>query len=248
MYSNKLVMAIKHNGKILRETKDIVHLPFGSEFSVLVKNLDSRRVKYKLHIDGADVLGDTSIIVNANSESEIKRFIRNGNMDSGNAFKFIERTTAIEDGPRGVKIEDGIVRIEFWFENKPTYLPTQQYWKQDFPIYGDYIAPRYKCPTSLRGFATAAAAGSLQSSAVTINEVGITVPGSQVDQKFTVAYGFTPELHSNVIILKLVGQTETKIITQAVTVEMKPKCITCGYQSKVNSRFCSSCGTSLLLL
>lgn len=124
MYSNQLAVAIKHNGKILRETKDIVHLPFGSEFSVLVKNLNSRRVKFSLSIDGTDALDGQQIIVNANSETEIKRFIRNGNMNEGNAFKFIERTQAIEDGPRGIKIEDGIVRVEFWYEMP---VPTQTY-------------------------------------------------------------------------------------------------------------------------
>src|ERR1700694_5050998 len=116
VYQEKFVVAIKHNGKILRETKDLVKLPFGSEFSILVKNLNSRRAKFTLHIDGTDVLDGTEIIVNANSEVEMKRFVRNGNMNEGNAFKFIERTQSIEDGPRGIKAEDGIIRIEFWFE------------------------------------------------------------------------------------------------------------------------------------
>jgi hypothetical protein len=125
MYQNKLAVAIKHNGKILRENKDLVQLPFGSEFSVLVKNLNSRRVKFTLHIDGTDVLDGQEIIVNANSETEMKRFIRNGNMNEGNAFKFIERTAAIEDGPRGIKVDDGVVRVEFWFEQeKPTITTT----------------------------------------------------------------------------------------------------------------------------
>ena len=100
MYQDRFAVAIKHNGKILRETKELVHLPFGSEFSVLVKNLNSKRAKFTLHIDGTDVLDGEEIIVNGNSEVEMKRFIRNGNMAEGNAFKFIERTAAIEEGPR----------------------------------------------------------------------------------------------------------------------------------------------------
>ena len=124
MYQEKLAVAIKHNGKILRENKDLVQLPFGSEFSVLIKNLNSRRVKFTLHIDGTDVLDGEEIIVNANSEVEMKRFIRNGNMDEGNAFKFIERTQAIEDGPRGIKVDDGVVRVQFWFEQAPPVITT----------------------------------------------------------------------------------------------------------------------------
>ena len=124
MYSDKLVVAIKSNGKILREATDLVTLPFGSEFSVLVKNLNSRRAKFTLHIDGTDVLDGTEIIVNANSEVEMKRFIRNGNMDEGNAFKFIERTQTIEDGPRGIKVDDGVVRVQFWFEKEVPVVNT----------------------------------------------------------------------------------------------------------------------------
>jgi len=146
MYQDKLAVAIKSNGKILRETKDIVHLPFGAEFSVLVKNLNSKRVKFTLHIDGTDALDGEEIVVNANAETEIKRFIRNGNMDEGNAFKFIERTAAIEDGPRGIKVDDGVVRVEFWFEqDKPEIKVQDIYWQKHH--YNDY----YHRPTPWYG-------------------------------------------------------------------------------------------------
>jgi len=148
MYQNKLAVAIKYNGKILRENKDLVQLPFGSEFSVLVKNLNSRRVKFTLHIDGVDVLDGTEIIVPANSEAEMKRFIRNGNMDEGNAFKFIERTQAIEDGPRGIKIEDGVVKVEYWFEQEaPTVTTTyhRDVWWNEYP-YPGYRTTHWNSP------------------------------------------------------------------------------------------------------
>ena len=142
MYKNRFAVAIKHNGKILRETKDLVHLPFGSEFSVLVKNLNSKRAKFTLHIDGTDVLEGEEIIVNGNSEIEMKRFIRNGNMNEGNAFKFIERTAAIEDSPRGIKVDDGMVRVEFWFEQDQAEIKINDiYWNKY--NYRDY----YPSPT-----------------------------------------------------------------------------------------------------
>jgi hypothetical protein len=279
MYKEKLAVAIKHNGKILRENKDLVTLPFGSEFSVLVKNLDNRRVKFNLQIDGTDVLDGTEIIVNANSETEIKRYIRNGNMDVGNAFKFIERTEAIENGPRGVKVEDGIVRIEFWFENKPTYQPPVSIWNgnpYDYrigsPWEGKYYSSRgdggFGSSTfssnsisgssgiggsSLRGLSSnaSAASKSLPSQdavAQSTNDAGITVPGSAIEQKFTTVYGFVPETQSNVIVLKLVGRTETAPVIQAITVKTKPVCTTCGRTNKATSKFCTACGTSLTLL
>ncbi len=148
MYSDKFVVAIKAGGKILREAKDLVHLPFGSEFSVLVKNLNSRRAKFTLHIDGQDVLSGENIIVNANSEVEMKRFIRNGNMNEGNAFKFIERTQAIEDGPRGIKMDDGVVRVEFWFEQEaPVITTTHHYdYHYDYPYRRSFWSPPFNGP------------------------------------------------------------------------------------------------------
>lgn len=290
MYANKLAVAIKSNGKILRETKDIVHLPFGSEFSVLVKNLNSKRVKFKLSIDGTDALDDTEIIVNANSETEIKRFIRNGNMDEGNAFKFIERTQSIEDGPRGIKVDDGVVRVEYWFEqDKPEIKIRDVYW--DRHHYRDYYTQPYYINNITRGFGSTGISGSLgdfvgsagasasiakgevlnqvsatsatfsatSASAQTLsdvvpdkidikNDVGITVPGSKVEQKFTTVYGFIAEANSYTIILRLVGKVGEVEVAKPITVAHKPKCVTCGKLNKANSKFCSDCGTALELL
>ena len=277
MYHNKLVVAIKHNGKILRENKDIVMLPYGSEFTVLVKNLNTRRAKFTLSIDGADALDGTEIIVNANSETELKRFIRNGNMDSGNAFKFVERTTAIENGPRGTKIDDGIVRVEFWYEQeKPEIKVKDIYWEKHHydRFYPDYIQSPYRSVFPLgEPLIASAATGSIardqyvnqcnatfsatSASAQGItataksdykNDIGITVPGSKVDQKFTTVYGFTPELNSHSIVLRLVGHIGEKGVAKPVTVDVKQKCSTCGKINKATSSFCSQCGTALTLI
>lgn len=298
MYQNKLAVAIKHNGKILRENKDIVKLPFGSEFSVLVKNLNSRRVKFTLHIDGSDVLDGSEIIVDANSAVELKRFIRNGNMNEGNAFKFIERTQQIEDGPRGIKVEDGIVRVEFWFEQEAPDVKTvihKHYdeWYYGYPYRRHYWGNPYEITysarlnsasladvplkgTAVRGmsvgsnsaasltsgsnsaFTADADAATFATNSVTstssdvtkaLNDAGITVPGSKVEQKFHTVYGFNSETKSSVIVLRLVGVTADDVrIEKAVTVKAKQKCTTCGKVNKATSKFCSGCGTALDLL
>ena len=182
MYSDKLAVAIKHNGKILRENKDLVKLPFGSEFTVLVKNLNSRRVKFKLQIDGTDVLDGTEIIVNANSEVEMKRFIRNGNMDEGNAFKFIERTSAIEDGPRGIKIDDGIVRVEFCFEKEVPEVKTvihndiwwnRYYDRTYYPYYYPYLGDVYHSSCSAQSGHTLNAANATMRSSDSVKMKGM---------------------------------------------------------------------------
>ena len=295
MYNSKLAVAIKHNGKILRENKDLVHLPYGSEFSVLVKNLNSRRAKFTLHIDGTDVLDGEEIIVKGNSEVEMKRFIRNGNMNEGNAFKFIERTKSIEDGPRGIKVDDGVVRVEFWFEQEQAEIKINDiYW--DKHHYRDYyhqpytwppIIGRYgsvstgisgasgslgdsqymntSCASSLRGVVNQVSAQSATFSAsdtvdphigaicadkcaIPDSDIGITVPGSKVDQKFTPVYGFKSELNSHVIIIRIAGMIGTVEVAAPITVKTKQKCPTCARINKATSAFCSGCGTSLILL
>ena len=120
MYQSKLVASLKANGKILREFKDTVYIPFGSEYSFLIKNLNTTRALVKVYIDGDNVV-DGGIVLNAGEEIDLERYVKGGNLKAGNKFKFIERTQAIEDGPRGTKLEDGLVRIEFQFEKVVPY-------------------------------------------------------------------------------------------------------------------------------
>src|SRR5579864_7262156 len=98
-HKRNFVIAIKVGGKVLRESGSEVELPFGSEYSLLMKNLDTVRVQAKVEIDGDDVSG--WLVLQPNSSLELERFIRNGNLERGNRFKFIERTEAVEAG-RGI--------------------------------------------------------------------------------------------------------------------------------------------------
>ena len=119
MYNNKLAAAIKVDGKVLREFKDTVYLKFGSEYSILLKNLHSQRAVVNVYIDGENAVPG-GIVIRAGAEVTLERTVRSNNLDQGNRFKFIERTSAIDEH-RGVKLEDGLIRIEFQFE-EPTNL------------------------------------------------------------------------------------------------------------------------------
>ncbi len=116
VHKNNFVAVLRVNNQILREDKDgdtqIVTLPFGSEFDIVLKNLNSRRAVVTISLDGKSVIDD--LIVNANSESVIERFLE-GNMTSGHRFKFIQKTKEISVH-RGDKIDDGFLRIEYRFE------------------------------------------------------------------------------------------------------------------------------------
>ena len=115
MYSNKLVASLKANGKILREFKDTIYVPFGQEYSFLLKNLHTQRALVNIFIDGENVV-EGGLVIDAGCEVNLERYIKNSNLTEGNRFKFIERTAAIEDGSRGIKLEDGLIRIEFQYE------------------------------------------------------------------------------------------------------------------------------------
>lgn len=140
MYESKLAAAIKVNGKVLREfNKDTVYIPFGSEYSILLKNLNTKRAVVNIFIDGQDIV-EGGLVLNAGQEVDLERFVKNGNLTEGNRLKFIERTAGIEQH-RGVKLEDGLVRVEFQFEQpaRPiTWTTTTTTWgnNQIYPMGG----------------------------------------------------------------------------------------------------------------
>ena len=121
MYSQNVVVAIKCQGKVLRENGDTVTLPFGSEYSILIKNLNSVRSEVTLSVDGQDATEGTRLIIDPNSSLELERFIKGGNLNVGNRFKFIERTGGIE-AHRGIAAEDGLIRLEAWKERVKQYI------------------------------------------------------------------------------------------------------------------------------
>lgn len=247
MYNNKFVIAIKVGGRILREIGDSVYIPFGSEYSILAKNLHTERAAVSITIDGQDVLDASRVIVSPLSETEITRSIRNNNLNEGNRFKFIERTASIEEY-RGIKVDDGIIVVSFEYErgyvkstwHKDSYISNTSYRSTAF---GDVCA-LYDANTTTRGpqamNSTYPGAGTIACSAP-----GITVAGSISNQQFTTTH-FEGNGVVNTIVLKLVGTTaDRQPIAAPLTVATKPKCTTCGTVNKATSKFCSNCGTSL---
>ena len=119
MYNKKLVFSIKSGGKIMSEEGETVYLPFGGEYSILLKNLNTVRALVNIEIDGQDV-ADGGLIINPNQTVDLERFIVNSNLREGPRFKFIEKTEQISDH-RGDRVEDGIIRVTYQFE--VTYTP-----------------------------------------------------------------------------------------------------------------------------
>lgn len=234
MYSNNFAAAIKVNGKILREFGDTVYLPFGSEYSIRLKNLNNTRAKVNIEIDGEKVT-DSGLVLNENQTVDFERFIRNGNLTEGNRFKFIERTSKIEDH-RGIKLEDGIITIRYEFEMSNPWISYRHPLNWDTqPLFGS----KYTSTSEMR----------CSASANYVNDTGITVEGSKSNQQFvsTSWRGTIGSVH--VMNIKLLGETEeNKLIREPVTVKTKIECKTCGTVNKATAKFCSECGTSLQIV
>jgi hypothetical protein len=309
VYKSGFIACCKVDGKILREDAGVVTLPFGCEYSVLLKNLNSVRAQVKVSVDGTDATEGTWLTVPANGEIELERYIRNGNFDRGNRFKFIERTAQIESN-KGVGASDGLIRVEYksevvpavteetivrrryvddWYPVPrpyyPHYPPYDPFWKgptlggqitcgnlsttQDvsYGIGGQTVgasnqasannsftassstSSKGKSPLRSSGIQGSASRGDHQIvRSMAMNDVGITVPGSESSQKFVAGAWFKTEATSSVIVLQLRGVVAGKVVKTAVTVKSKPKCETCGLVNKSSMKFCGKCGTSLQII
>lgn len=234
MYNQKLAAAIKVDGKVLREFKDTVHIPFGSEYTILLKNLHTTRVVVNVFIDGDDMVPG-GIVLNAGQEVDLERSVKNGNLNEGNRFKFIERTGSVEKH-RGIGIEDGLVRVEYQFELPPVMPNYDSFLRSVKPGWITASGATYSSVSP-----TSASLNSVNVSAQSFNDVGITVPGSHSSQKFSTAYVGALESVKHSMVFKLFGGTMPK----PITVKHKPKCVTCGKHNKATAKFCTECGTAL---
>lgn len=273
VYQNKVVAVIKVNGQVLRESGDVVRIPFGSEYSIFVKNLNSVRILVKVQVDAKDATEGTRLIVEPNATLNLERFIRNGNFNNGNRFKFIERTREIE-AHRGITEDDGVVRVEYWIERvvveepivRPRYydewIPVPRPYYPPCPKPRPYHHPRWSCSARpAHSMAAARATGRMKMPSrsrgpmptramrsAMRSDAGITVAGSQSNQRFVSGAYFSTQTQSEVIVLHLRGEVEGQRVTAPVTVATKPKCETCGKANRGEAQFCGRCGTALVLV
>ena len=229
MYNEKMVVVVKSDGKIVREVGNSVYLPFGSEYSIYLKNLSSKRAVASITIDGQDVLNGDMIIVNGNDTFELEGFMDNCGLSVRNKFKFIEKTQEISDY-RGDKIEDGLIVVKYRFE-------------KECPVYRGYIwhnTNKYE-PTYYNDDKLLTSCSTQYSN----NDNGITVPGSKSNQTFVPAITSLLEETEHTIVLQLKGEIKGQQVCKPITTKIKIQCCTCGRKNKSNNRFCGNCGTAL---
>ncbi len=123
VYSNQFVLCILHKGQPQEELANkVVKLPFGSEYSIRLRNRNNRRACAKIFIDGENVSGN-GYVVNANSHVDIKR-----HHDIDRSFRFVELDSpeAIDAGKSGPneKKQKGVVEVRFYLEKECPIVPT----------------------------------------------------------------------------------------------------------------------------
>jgi zinc-ribbon domain len=331
--SSNYIACVKVDGKILRDDADgVVNLPFGAEYSILLKNLNAVRATVKVWVDGVDATEGTSLILPANGSLELERFIRNGNRENGNKFKFIERTAGVE-AHKGIGSDDGLIRVEYHTEivapvvrekivehithvhhSYPTWPNWQYYPTVTYSLDGmqgqvtggigaqmnsnsnvaqatgqntasmnfmanmaENSAPRPSCTPSknpvrpgMYGIPSArrATLGGMRSrslrpqassirpqqmirsfaTADAVNTVGVTVPGGESNQRFVQGAWFKTDPTGHVIVLQLRGKVGDTPVSEPITVKTKKKCSSCGKKNKMSDKFCTDCGTALVII
>lgn len=243
MYNKKLVAVVRVDGKILRETDNTVYVPFGSEYSIQIKNLHTTKAVVSIKVDGDDVLDGSEIVVNPDDSTELEGFMKGSKVS--HKFKFIEKTQDISDF-RGDKIEDGLIKISWKFE--------KVFDKAPFIWYDSSAGSRSFDNTTVYGFSAGipksthqtftSSLDNIRCSAV--NDNGITGRGGESDQSFTTTTvgALEPTRHS--MVLQLKGETESKEkVTKPILVRKKVQCNLCGKKWKSVNEYCGNCGNSL---
>jgi diadenosine tetraphosphatase ApaH/serine/threonine PP2A family protein phosphatase len=116
-FVQNLVAVVKVGGRVLREQGGVVRLPFGSDYSLSFKNLDARRAVIRVEIDGQLVSGG-GLVLNGGASVDLDGF-----MDGWcvrHRFRFIRKTQEVREH-RGDRLDDGMVRVVFQFEEPWTH-------------------------------------------------------------------------------------------------------------------------------
>jgi hypothetical protein len=271
-HRNNFVAVVKCRGAILREHDGTVSLPFGSEYSILLKNLDDRKASVGISIDGQSVTEGRELVVCPNTSAELLGFMQGATVR--NKFKFIQKTREIVEH-RGDRIDDGIIRVEFTFEKRVVediirythYEPWYPWysWYPTHPTYPTYPTITYRGATY---DSSVAVDGSIPTPAIKASEgtmlfnhtvnccsfavpeiapnEGITVHGGVTFQSFIPVQLGELEDTSTVITIRLVGVAATGAVVETpTTTKDKLRCPTCGKVSGSDTTYCSRCGTNI---
>jgi len=243
MYSDGFVIAVKFNGKVLRESYQhgnrTVYLPYHSEYSLLLKNNKDVRALAQVEIDGMDVLSGKELVIDANSQTELERFMLDGNLNSGRRLKFVPLSDPAVQDP--TSSDNGLIRVKFteeaqtihWYYTEPKiHKPGGDNWWKQFKG-TDYS----KCQS--RGVTTfhAALDTPVSTHDCDTGDKGATVEGSHSNQSFGLT-DFGTRGNSTTLTLRLLAQKDPVYVSDT----RYKFCTSCGKRVKRSAKYCSNCG------
>jgi len=160
--------------KPIKEVGGVAVIQFNSEYKLLLKNNNNRRAVARVTIDGTNISSFGDIVVRANGELYLERFITQS-MEDGKRFKFVPLDHPEVDDPK--KAENGLIRVEFKLEkNSGVYIiDSNQFsipYNPDVPLI--FKNNSFDVNSSFVGNITTSSSA----------ELGATVGGSNSDQKF----------------------------------------------------------------
>jgi len=231
MMNNKLVAGIKVNGKVMREFKEDIYIPFGTDYSIFLKNLNSVKAQVKISIDDRDILDGKALLIDPNENLDLERWLVGGN-NTGPKLKFVEKTEKIRETKTETGM-DGIVVIKFQFEQ--VYSPNHILYHENYYPPVTYGTSDDRC----RGLDTFSTSCDVQCSS-SDNTDGFTVKGEESNQSFKNGYIGTLEEQEHTICFKLKGGHQ-----KPITVKTRFICDACQSKMPLNYKFCSHCGNNL---
>jgi len=264
MYSNGHVVAVQVNGKTVNDSNGKVLLPFGVEYSLMLKNRNDRKAVARVYIDGDEVTKTGKLILEANSSLNLERYIED--MDNGAKFKFVPLSH--QDVDDKGDSEKGWIEVRFQLV-KPPQMPViihedhiyhehhHHHDSWEYPIYKGpfYYGNSIWCSANggnITATLNSGGTGNLKADATSINyssnailgsnfsqEAGATIRGNNSNQKFSYSYVGELESIETVIRFQLVGTSDKKVASHYT----KTHCNQCGKRYETNDNFCSKCGT-----
>jgi hypothetical protein len=196
--------------EIRKDNEPTVYMPFGSEYSIFLKNKTLSRAKFKVKLDGKYVHPENNaFVINANSSFNLERFLLDGDLNKGEKFKFVNVEGSGEEPGAD---ENGLIEVKINIEKVSRYLSDDIFGNGDHirccgsKIYNGNSNPNVMFKSSLnRSYDTNAhdssSLGFCEMDSVDLSDEGVTVGGSQSTQSFIDIPDF--ETESEDIILKL---------------------------------------------
>ena len=234
MFSNNFVVSVEVDGEYLKEKYDgSVVVPFGSEYSVFLKNKNDRRATAEISIDGTSV---GTWVIGAKSSATISR-----PADKDVGFKFVRPESSASKRVGKDKLPEdykGILKVEWKLEYKSEpikYVPIP-YTPPKVEPYEPWVTKPWTNPWRgtqilwmgggntkslldgcVRGSSQTYSMCSVNGQTITENsnkveytpEAGVTVDGAETGQKFGTTYCYT-EQTATIMTITLRGVEKPK--------------------------------------